>query len=381
VLLGSDYDLRPPTANESLRATRATRATRASELPTLTKDFLLLLGSVAMADGTPRRLLLLLCLSGLARRSAAAVFWTAVVEISFSAGINHTVDRYCDCGVYGSNSPVERASGAARLPRADPRGCGPDPVYDRNASSPPWIALVKRGNCTFSEKINAAKRQGAAGVVVYNEDGSGNRTSHMAHAEAAGIVAVMIGGGRAAEAVRLLSNGTEVRLLVAPGSPHGPWMDAYWLYFLSVAFFLVTAASITYFVFVSANRLFRLGAGRRSERKLLAEAEKAVGRLRVRKLQAADPETASDAHACAVCLEAYGAGEAVTVLTCSHVFHQACIEPWLLRRRTCPMCKSDILAALGVARDTKEDVPVVTVVGGRHYDNGAFEVDSPSGRR
>ncbi|TNN21869.1 E3 ubiquitin-protein ligase RNF128 [Liparis tanakae] len=320
------------------------------------------------------RLLLLLCAASFARRSAAAVFWTAVVEISYSTGANHTVDRYCDCGVYGSSSPVERAVGAARLPLGDPRGCGPDPVYA--AGSPPWIALVKRGNCTFGEKINAAKRQGAAGVLVYNADD--NATAHMAHAEAAGIVAVMVGGGQAAEAVRLLSNGTAVRLLLAPGAPHGPWMDTYWLYFLSVAFFVVTAASVTYFAVVSGVRLHRLGARRRADRRLQAEVQKAVGRLRVRQLRAGDPETAGDAQVCAVCIEGYAAGEAVTVLTCAHLFHRACVEPWLLRQRTCPMCKSDILAALGVAPG---DVPVVTVLGGRHYDNGAFEADSLSGRR
>jgi len=33
---------------------------------------------------------------------------------------------------------------------------------------------------------------------------------------------------------------------------------------------------------------------------------------------------------------------------CSHFFHRSCIEPWLLEHRTCPMCKCDILKALGV---------------------------------
>ncbi len=36
------------------------------------------------------------------------------------------------------------------------------------------------------------------------------------------------------------------------------------------------------------------------------------------------------------------------VCVCSHFFHKSCIEPWLLEHRTCPMCKCDILKALGV---------------------------------
>lgn len=360
-----------------------------------------------MGKKTQHCLLLLLSLSGLVHYSAAFVFWTAVVRISYVSNNNETVDKYCECGVYGRNSPLEEASGIVTLPKGDPKGCGPDPVYNRNSSSPPWIALVKRGNCTFSEKINAAKRQGAAGVVVYNVDGSGNSTTHMAHSDATDIVAIMVGNIQGMEVVRLVKNGTDVQMLIDVGSPHGPWMDTYWLYFLSIAFFIVTAASIAYFVFISANRLYSVSMHRRSERRLKSEAKKAIGRLQVRTLKRGDEETASDSHMCAVCIESYKAGEVVTVLTCDHIFHKACIEPWLLERRTCPMCKCDILKALGVEEETKEDisantppdVTVITVAGGEpmyevpltdpaspdperqhRYDNMGFEGDAEAAR-
>uniref|UniRef100_A0A3Q3XHK9 RING-type domain-containing protein n=1 Tax=Mola mola TaxID=94237 RepID=A0A3Q3XHK9_MOLML len=349
-------------------------------------------------------LLLLLCLSGLVRRSAAFVYWTAIVEIIYVNSSNDTVGKYCECGMYGRNSDLTTASGIVTLPMGDPHGCGSDPVYSRNASSPPWIALVKRGNCTFSEKINAAKWQGATGVVVYNVDSSGNSTTQMSHPEAPHILAVMIGNIQGMEVVGLVRNGTDVEMVIGPGNPHGPWVDPYWLYFLSIAFFVVTAASITYFVFLSASRLYHLNMHRRNERRLKSEAKKAIGRLQVRTLKRGDEETNSEAQLCAVCIESYKAGEVVTVLTCDHIFHKACIEPWLLERRTCPMCKCDILTALGVEEETKEDIgietppeaTVITVTGGeavyevplshpansdpeRHqnpYDNRAFEGDS-----
>ncbi|XP_047437068.1 E3 ubiquitin-protein ligase RNF128a [Mugil cephalus] len=360
-----------------------------------------------MGKKAQQPLLLLLCLSGLVRCSAAMVFWTAVVEISYVNNLNETVDKYCECGVYGRNSLVQKASGIVTLPRGDPKGCGSDPVYSRNSSSPPWIALVKRGNCTFSEKINAAKRQGAAAVVVYNVDGSGNSTTHMAHSEAEEIVAIMVGNAQGAEIARLVMNGTDVQMLIDVGSPHGPWMDTYWLYFLSIAFFIVTAASIAYFVFISANRLYSLNRLRRNERRLKSEAKKAIGRLQVRTIKRGDEETTSESHVCAVCIESYKAGDVVTILTCDHFFHKACIEPWLLEKRTCPMCKCDILKALGVEDETKSissesppDVTVITVTGGEHlyevpltnpgssdperqehhYDNSAFEGDSQAVR-
>lgn len=31
-----------------------------------------------------------------------------------------------------------------------------------------------------------------------------------------------------------------------------------------------------------------------------------------------------------------------------HVFHKHCVDPWLLDHRTCPMCKMNILKALGI---------------------------------
>lgn len=362
-----------------------------------------------MGKKTQHCLLLSLCLSGLVHHSAGLVFWRAMVEISYANNNNVTVDKYCECGVFGRNSPLERTSGIVVLPRGDPKGCGSDPVYNRNSSSPDWIALVKRGNCTFSEKINAAKRQGAAGVVVYNVDGSGNSSSLMAHSDAAGIVAIMIGDYQGMEIVRLVKNGTDVQMLIDVGSFHGPWMDSYWLCFMFIVFFIVTVASIAYFGFISVNRLYSLRMHRRAEKMLKSEAKKAIGRLEVRKLKTGDEETNCESKVCAVCIESYKAGDVVTVLTCDHLFHKGCIEPWLLERRTCPMCKCDILKALGVGEETKEnlsdesppEVTVITVTGGEpmyevqltdqaspdpeshqhHYDNEAFVGDSQAGRR
>ncbi|XP_076023730.1 E3 ubiquitin-protein ligase RNF128a [Genypterus blacodes] len=359
-----------------------------------------------MGKKTEQCLLIALCLSGLVRYSTALVFWTAVVELNYWNGLkNETVERYCECGVFGRNSPLEGASGTVMLPTDDPRGCGPDPVYRRNSSYPTWIALVKRGNCTFSEKINAAYRHGAAGIVVYNVDGSGNSTTHMAHSDATDIVAIMIGNLQGMDIVKLVNSGVEVNLRIEVGNPHGPWMDTYWLYFLSIAFFIVTAASIAYFVFISANRLYNMRMQQRSERRLKSEAKKAIGQLQVRTLKRADEEVNSESYMCAVCIENYKAGEVVTVLTCDHIFHKACIEPWLLERRTCPMCKCDILKALGVEEEDKDEisisppeVTVITVTGGdamyevplteatapdldsHRYDNRAFEADSEAAR-
>lgn len=44
---------------------------------------------------------------------------------------------------------------------------------------------------------------------------------------------------------------------------------------------------------------------------------------------------------CAICLDGYENDNRVRVLGCEHVFHTACIDPWLRRGRpTCPLCQT-----------------------------------------
>lgn len=57
------------------------------------------------------------------------------------------------------------------------------------------------------------------------------------------------------------------------------------------------------------------------------------------------PVTENDLLTCAICIEDMVDEELVRGLTCGHIFHAGCIEPWLLTRRACcPLCKHDFYA-------------------------------------
>lgn len=66
---------------------------------------------------------------------------------------------------------------------------------------------------------------------------------------------------------------------------------------------------------------------------------------------------------CVVCLEEYEDGiSQVMSLPCGHEFHVECITPWLVtRRRTCPICKGDVVASLSQSyrdRNNRSSSPI-----------------------
>ncbi|KAJ7310458.1 hypothetical protein JRQ81_007377 [Phrynocephalus forsythii] len=122
----------------------------------------------------------LLILTGLWRATQAIPIKANVSLIYFNPLNNTTESDRCECGLYGVHSPVAGARGVVVAPNStNHQACTWNTAFPDTES--PWIALIARGNCTFTEKINRAAAQGADAVVVYNYARRGNSTVPMAH--------------------------------------------------------------------------------------------------------------------------------------------------------------------------------------------------------
>ncbi|KAM8952624.1 E3 ubiquitin-protein ligase RNF128 [Pelodytes ibericus] len=311
--------------------------------------------------------LLLLVLMG-ATESRTEVIWTANLNYSYVLSNKSFVDEG-EFGVFGNESPVNRVSGLLILPRkerSNERGSYTACSSKVNFTIPSswtgtWIALIQRGGgCTFADKINAAGLRGADGVIIFNNDGSAsNEVIEMSHPGTADTVAIMIGNEKGNEILQLLIKGIQVNMAIEVGKKHGSWINHYSIFFVSVSFFIVTAATIGYFVFYSARRWRVTRAHNQKLRKLKDEASKAIGQLQLRTIKQGDKVLGPDGDSCAVCIESYKTNDVVRILTCNHFFHKTCIDPWLLEHRTCPMCKCDILKSLGIPPEEEQETSAV----------------------
>ncbi|NWU97161.1 RN128 ligase, partial [Upupa epops] len=312
--------------------------------------------------------------------TAEAFSVSALVSlIYFNTTSNSSLFEQCECGLYGLHSPLLSARGLVGIPvAANPQACDPNTQF--SVTKPPWIALIERGNCTFAEKISVATRRGATAVVVYNSVEKSKRNVLMSHLGAESIVAIMIGNLKGMEILQRIQDGMKVTMVIEVGKKHGPWMNQYSIFFISVSFFIVTAATMGYFIFYSARRLRIARAQSRNQRQLKAKAKKAIEQLQLRTLKQGDKETGPDGDSCVVCIELYKPNEVVRILTCNHLFHKNCIDPWLLEHRTCPMCKCDILKVLGVEADVEEGAESVhtSVSSGTSHVSTVNEEDNRS---
>ncbi|XP_061644538.1 E3 ubiquitin-protein ligase RNF130 isoform X2 [Phyllopteryx taeniolatus] len=319
--------------------------------------------------------------------SASEEYVSATVNASAMDARGHAVHAMSsDDGTYGQNSPKVDARAllvvtpAPRRGVVDRQGCDPNTRFVAPSRGVQWVALLQRGNCTFKEKILKAAAFNASAVLIYNN--STNKTVKMGHEGTGDTVAVMITEGYGKEILAHLERNLSVvvTVLVGQRSP-AKNINRGSLVFVSISFIVLMIISSAWLVFYFIQKIRYGGAPRRGHRRLGDEAKKAIGKLTTRTVKKGDKETDPDFNHCAVCIEAYQLNDVVRILPCKHVFHKACVDPWLHEHCTCPMCKLNILKALGIASSVPCADSAVLDVERPGADRPPAGRGAPSGRR
>uniref|UniRef100_A0A8C8DN08 Ring finger protein 150a n=1 Tax=Oryzias sinensis TaxID=183150 RepID=A0A8C8DN08_9TELE len=176
----------------------------------------------------------------------------------------------------------------------------------------------------------------------------------------ADVVAVMIPEPKGRQLVGLLEQGLVVTLHITVGTRNlQKYVSRTSVVFVSISFIVLMNISLAWLVFYYIQRFRYANARDRNQRRMGDAAKKAISKLQVRTLKKGDKEIEPDFENCAVCIECYKPNDVVTILPCRHVFHKHCVDPWLLDHLTCPMCKMNILKALGIPfnADCTDDIP------------------------
>ncbi|MBN3322910.1 RN150 protein, partial [Atractosteus spatula] len=280
-------------------------------------------------------------------------WYTAFVNITYlDPATSEIKTEKTECGRYGEHSLKQDAKGLVVMPSSlhDRQACDPNTKFTVPPNANTWIALITRGNCTFKEKIRHAANQNASAVVIFNVgSGNANETITMPHPGTGDIVAIMIPESKGREIMSLLEKNVTVMMYITIGTRNlQKYVSRTSVVFVSISFIVLMIISLAWLVFYYIQRFRYANARDRNQRRLGDAAKKAISKLQVRTIKKGDKETESDFDNCAVCIEGYKPNDVVRILPCRHLFHKNCVDPWLQDHRTCPMCKMNILKALGI---------------------------------
>ncbi|XP_035194452.1 E3 ubiquitin-protein ligase RNF130 isoform X3 [Oxyura jamaicensis] len=312
--------------------------------------------------------------------NASQAYYTALINVTvLSPERGGPTLLRIDRGRYGQDSPKVEVKGLLVAPVpingvADRLGCDPRTRFQVPPNTKQWIALLQRGNCTFREKILRAASHNATAVVIYNNISSEEPVT-MTHQGTGDIVAVMITESKVKEILNYLEKNISVLMAIAVGSRVPPKnFSRGSLVFVSISFIVLMIISSAWLIFYFIQKIRYTSARDRNQRRLGDAAKKAIGKLTTRTVKKGDKETDPDFDHCAVCIESYKQNDVVRILPCKHVFHKACVDPWLNEHCTCPMCKLNILKALGI-------VPNVPCTDNVAFDMERLTRSQPANRR
>ncbi|XP_008592805.1 PREDICTED: E3 ubiquitin-protein ligase RNF149 isoform X1 [Galeopterus variegatus] len=170
----------------------------------------------------------------------------------------------------------------------------------------------------------------------------------------------MVSYPKGREILDLVQKGIPVKMTIGIGTRHvQEFINGQSVVFVAIAFITMMIISLAWLIFYYIQRFLYTGSqfGSQSHRK---ETKKVIGQLPLHTVKHGEKGIDVDAENCAVCIENFKVKDIIRILPCKHIFHRICIDPWLLDHRTCPMCKLDVIKALGYWGEP-EDVQEIPV--------------------
>lgn len=217
----------------------------------------------------------------------------------------------------------------------------------------PWIALIKRGGCSFQQKMENAYNSNASGFIVYNDKESTTlEKMKLQHNIPKEFSAVFTNKRKGEELSKLIDNGTRVIVYISIAENFhrtASNINKTSVLFVSVSFIVLMVVSLGWIIFYYVQKCRYIHAKERLSKRLCSAAKKALQKIPTRYVKSDDKDGSSlgEMDCCAICIEIFRPADVVRLLPCRHEFHKLCIDPWLLENRTCPMCKMDILKYFG----------------------------------
>ncbi|KAI8068125.1 uncharacterized protein B0P05DRAFT_551872 [Gilbertella persicaria] len=244
--------------------------------------------------------------------------------------------------VFGPRISSNGKMGYVVEPSDDPTGCG---IVQPPCSD--WIALVKRGGCSFITKVRYMQKSGAVAVIVGDAENPGWITMYSpGDTSDVSIPSVFVAKDEYTKLLqmsKLLGTPMMSVLQRQDTSIPWPWVD------IVMILFLVPAVMV-FFVFIfwkirqkimRKRELAPVSVVSKLAVKVFSEEEKKISDEKVEQGEEEEGES------CAICLEEYGVGDELRLLPCHHQFHTLCVDAWLTtQKKLCPICKRDITCNL-----------------------------------
>ncbi|KAH8420984.1 hypothetical protein KR222_000623 [Zaprionus bogoriensis] len=213
----------------------------------------------------------------------------------------------------------------------------------------PWIALVRRGRCTFEDKVKHVHFYNAAGVIIYNDKQVMQLEKMQIKVKTRNIAAVITYQAIGIDLANTVDKGYNVTISIIEGRRGVRTISSLnrtSVLFVSISFIVLMIISLVWLIFYYIQRFRYMQAKDQQSRNLCSVTKKAIMKIPTKTGKMTD-EKDVDSDCCAICIESYKPADIIRILPCKHEFHKNCIDPWLIEHRTCPMCKLDVLKFYG----------------------------------